>query len=1308
MKTIDLKTSKKIAMALLACGAALTAKADYPSTVLSQGPVGYWRLNETTSPPPPVQATNSGSLGTADNAFYVGDSPRGLTGPLTGGNGKAVSFDGSSQAVQANYDPALNPASFSIEAWLQPKSASVSGGLLCALASMHSASPRSGWLIYQSDTNGVGNGWNLRLYNQNGTATSASVLGATNMTAGVWYHVVATYDGPSLAAKVYVNGVLTGQATATGFVPNPDSLFSIGARSDDGFLWPGEAAEVAYYSSAISASKVLAHYQAATTNAAGYGTQVIGDGPIAYYRFLEPAEPTAVNLGSLGAAANGTIIYNAMPDQPGPVAPTYPGFTPPNTSVSFDGNSGYVRIPPLNLNSANVSMTAWVNLNGNTDNPNAGIVFCDSGATQAGLKFDETNPNGLSYNWSSATAASFNSGFTIPASGWAFLALITYPDHAVLAIQDGSSFQFATNLTTLGALPFSGFTLIGSDGGATNLTFLGSIDEVAIFNRSLGLGEVYSEYAAAAGGLAPTVFLDPQAPAGTVFAGDTLNLSVDAGGTPLLTYFWRKTGATVQSGTASTFNIASLATTDSGNYDCIVSNSFGSVTSAVASITVNPVSAPSLVQGPVGETVYQGGTISLNVQVTGGDMSFYWSLGANAIAGATSSAFVVPSAVGTNAGSYTVLCSNRVSTLVAGPAVVNVIVPAAGTYAATVLSNNPEAWWRLNDTSGTVMTDSMGRHPGTYNGGITLGVPGLPFGSTTAASFDGENGASKTYASVPYSPILNSENFTVEAWVQTADQTTDMGVLSSFTSATSSPYKGKGYFMHRTTADSFEGDIGINDMYAYYYVTMGPNIQNKWTQVGMQFGGPTSLTFFQDGAISASGFADFVRNTSSPFLIGYVDPGFLDFAWNGTIADVAYYTTALTPAQMNAHYQAALYGNSTAPFFTVQPISQTVVVGSTVTFTAHAEGTAPIGYQWLKNNVAIASATNASLTLSNVFFTDGASYVAQATNSAGSTNSTPGVLTVLPVPYFVDATNGLVLHLKFDGDSLDYSGRGNNGTNSPTSGTAVAPVYVAGKIGSQAIQFTTATSGNVSGNSVTSASYVELGSPPDLEFSSNVNFSVSMWVQLPVGASPGDLPFIGNTAGSTGGAGYLMAPSYKSGSWGWSLGDLSGDVVRVAGAANDINDGAWHNLIFTFDRTGNGTTYVDGTQVDATPDAAGGDVDSGYETVLGQDPTFVYPEPATFAIDDVGVWRRLLTSYEAYSISYVGNKYGLSFDQTARVGLTIQKVTGGYGIVWQAGQLESSTVLTTNNASWTPVAGASAPFYQFTPGPGPKFFRVHP
>src|SRR5205814_1975694 len=50
------------------------------------------------------------------------------------------------------------------------------------------------------------------------------------------------------------------------------------------------------------------------------------------------------------------------------------------------------------------------------------------------------------------------------------------------------------------------------------------------------------------------------------------------------------------------------------------------------------------------------------------------------------------------------------------------------------------------------------------------------------------------------------------------------------------------------------------------------------------------------------------------------------------------------------------------PAIATQPVSQTVGIGQTATFTVVATGNAPLSYQWKKNNVSISGATSASYT----------------------------------------------------------------------------------------------------------------------------------------------------------------------------------------------------------------------------------------------------------------------------------------------------------------------------------------------------------
>src|SRR5207253_6724771 len=71
------------------------------------------------------------------------------------------------------------------------------------------------------------------------------------------------------------------------------------------------------------------------------------------------------------------------------------------------------------------------------------------------------------------------------------------------------------------------------------------------------------------------------------------------------------------------------------------------------------------------------------------------------------------------------------------------------------------------------------------------------------------------------------------------------------------------------------------------------------------------------------------------------------------------------------------------PTILTQPSSQTNVAGATSLFQITADGTEPLAYQWRKNNLAIASATNSSLMLTGLRRTNEGSYTVIVTNQFG-------------------------------------------------------------------------------------------------------------------------------------------------------------------------------------------------------------------------------------------------------------------------------------------------------------------------------------
>lgn len=1292
---------------------AAPARAGLPETVLSQGPAGYWRLNEATQPPPPQPAANAGSLGTAGNGNYLNGPKKGEPGafPLLSATSvrffnptHEVGYGGSK--VEVPYTPALNPnGPFSVEFWAKPTT--VVTDVFCTVASIDSdptlggtnSDPRAGWLFYQNGnpTNGLPNRWQFRIGNTNGYADADSIIGGTVLT-GAWQHIVGTYDGAK--ATLYVNGQSVASHDITNFHANAARPFRMGTTCFDGLLgnlgtyagnrgFDGWLQEVAFYGSALSSNVIAAHYNTGQTNATAYASTIQGDKPIGYWRLGEPGNPLAANLGSLGSDVDGQYIYSAHPGQAGPQPPAFSGFDITNRACAFSGTNGFVDLPPLNLNTNTVTITAWILASGIQEN-NAGIVFSRQGTTVAGLKFDINDPNGLSYNWNADNATfNFKSGLTVPEFQWSFVALIVQPDQAVLCLQDGTTFTTSTNYTVHPDQAFEGETLIGRDSLSSDLTFHGTIDEVAIFNRALSVGEVFSQYASAVGGIKPVIYADVAAPEDGVYDGDTLVLTVDAGGTPPLSYQWRKDGNPIAGATSSTFTKPGVTSGDAGVYSVLVSNEQGSVTSQSATISVQAVTQPTLIQGPQSVTLYKGASLNLTVQASGGGLIYQWQKNGTNVIDATNSTYKVDRVLGEDAGSYLVIVSNRLNTLKSGTANVNVIVPAAGSYADAVVNDGPEAWWRLDDPAGAIiLTDAMGRHHGLYKGSIALGVPGVLVGDTnSAASFDG----SSAYAEVPFSRALNTTNFTMECWVKPNIVAKAIAPLSTFTQP-----PGRGHLFQKSEDGKWYYMWGDGSSTAVLYIDGSDVVYGQWSHLAVTYDG-TFYTAYLNGNRDFRANPTVIPNNVAPFRIGYDQPGdgWNDY-WNGEIDEVAVYSTALSAQQIAAHYSAGRFGSQVKPQITKQPESTPFGAGEFFFLETTVSGSQPIALQWTKNGVPMTDRTNRFLAFDPLSVADSGVYQLVASNAFGVVTSEPATLAVVPPPDFANVTNGLVLHLPFDGNYQDTSGRGNHAT------AQGSPRFVTGNVGRQALHYSTAVDDSDPLSPVVlAANYATLGTRPDLQFSSNVNFSVSFWIRFT--GTPGDLPFLANAINSFSNPGYVFAPSYQAGGWSWSLGSFENSTsIGIYGFDETLNDGNWHHLLHTFDRTGSALTYLDGIQVDSRSVVPAGDIDTGDATNIGQDPTGEYPEAGQADIDDLAVWRRILTPFEAYAIWSAG-QIGNSFDTFGPVSLAVSNDARSVQLAWQAGTLLESDSL---KGPWTQVQGAVAPYHKLSPAAARKFYKV--
>ena len=167
----------------------------------------------------------------------------------------------------------------------------------------------------------------------------------------------------------------------------------------------------------------------------------------------------------------------------------------------------------------------------------------------------------------------------------------------------------------------------------------------------------------------PVITSPPQSR--TNVAGTTASFSVTANGATPLTYQWRFNGTPLAGQTATNLALASVQGTNAGNYDVIVTNVAGSLTSAVATLTV--WIAPSITAQPQSLTVSPGSPAGFDVSVSGTmPLCFRWYKDGAALAGYTSSSCQFAAVATGDAGSYRVVVTNLAGCTTSAVAVLTV------------------------------------------------------------------------------------------------------------------------------------------------------------------------------------------------------------------------------------------------------------------------------------------------------------------------------------------------------------------------------------------------------------------------------------------------------------------------------------------------------------------------------------------------------------------------------------------------------------------------------------------------------------
>ena len=161
-------------------------------------------------------------------------------------------------------------------------------------------------------------------------------------------------------------------------------------------------------------------------------------------------------------------------------------------------------------------------------------------------------------------------------------------------------------------------------------------------------------------------------------AGYSAGFSVTAGGTAPLVYQWFGPTGAIPGAMASSYNVVSLDQTNAGNYWVVITNNFGSVTSAVVALSVNSLNPPAITTDVANTTVLAGNPATLTVKATGDALQYQW-FGPNGLplANATNATFTIANTSSTDAGSYQVIVFNSCDSLPSRVATLTVNGPPA-------------------------------------------------------------------------------------------------------------------------------------------------------------------------------------------------------------------------------------------------------------------------------------------------------------------------------------------------------------------------------------------------------------------------------------------------------------------------------------------------------------------------------------------------------------------------------------------------------------------------------------------------------
>ncbi len=210
-------------------------------------------------------------------------------------------------------------------------------------------------------------------------------------------------------------------------------------------------------------------------------------------------------------------------------------------------------------------------------------------------------------------------------------------------------------------------------------------------------------------------------------------------------------------------------------------------------------------------------------------------------------------------------------------------------YTDQVLSNNPVAYWKLGDLSGSsASTELAGSENASYSGTFSLGQEGAVSGDS-AASFNG--GSFATSGTLGRSLFANRNVITVEFWIKPNASQTGRHIMEYGTGVSTFALEGT-----LLTPNFFINNILVGNL----ALNLG-----EYQQIVLQMTGAEAKIFHNGLEISSTAFTQSIQDKGNNGMFFASRGGNQRFA-NINVDEIAVYHTALSSGQIAQNFNVGV------------------------------------------------------------------------------------------------------------------------------------------------------------------------------------------------------------------------------------------------------------------------------------------------------------------------------------------------------------------------------------------------------------------